>query len=169
MRITTLKIFLRLSTILATATLVFSYAFGGWSVALAAIAGIGAVWLIGQQRGWPWVAPLGLIGFLGAAAFGIWQKLPPAWMIFAAVLTLMAWDLSLFSQRLHAAGRIVDESDLIRAHVRRVLIVAVLGLVLSEAVLGVKIEFSFASALMLGLLAVLGLSRAVGFLRRESD
>jgi hypothetical protein len=44
-----------------------------------------------------------------------------------------------------------------------------LGLLLAVVALGIKIQVGFGAAFLLGLLAVLGLSRAIRFLSRESD
>ena len=164
-----LSISIAVSTVLATFALATGYALSRLPIGTLVIIAFGFFWLIGQQRGWGWTASLGLIGFMSAAAFGIVWGTPAAWMLFVSVATLIAWDLHMFSQRLQKAKHIAGEAGLIRSHLRRMLIVAGLGLVLGEIALGVQVEFSFSWALLLGLLASLGLSGAIGFLRRESD
>ena len=153
----------------AASTLAVSYAFSPWLIGAGLIFGLGLVWEIGQQRRWDWIAHLGLTAFLGLAALGIWLRLPSAWLVFAVVAALSSWDLSQFTQRLRNAGHVIHEQDLIRAHVRRAFIVAMISLILCEVALVIEIEFSFAWALALSLLAAFGLSRMIAFLRRESD
>jgi hypothetical protein len=87
-------------------------------------------------------------------------------MLVGVVLALVAWDLDRFLGRMRAAGRIKDVG-LERHHLWRLLIVAGTGLFLGAVALSVKIRLGFAVVFMLALLAVLGLSRVVGFLRRE--
>jgi hypothetical protein len=49
------------------------------------------------------------------------------------------------------------------------LVVAGLGGVLAVLALTIEIRLTFFQALLLGLLVIWGLSRGIGFLRRESD
>ncbi len=51
----------------------------------------------------------------------------------------------------------------------RLLVAAALGLLLGGISQGVQLEISFSGALVLGGLAILGLSRAIGFIQRKSD
>lgn len=164
-----LHIGIRSGIALAALTLAIPYALTRWSSGILLVGGVALVWLFGDSRRRTWLSSFGLIGFLSLAAFGIWQNMPPGWMILASVAALIAWDLSQFDSRLRSAKRIEHEMDLIRAHARRLLIVAAIGLAVGEIALGVQVEFSFGWALLLGLLAVWGLSHAIGFLRRESD
>ena len=90
-------------------------------------------------------------------------------MLFGMSAALAAWDLDYFAQRLRSVEYTTRAHDLERRHLRRLLVVEGLGLLLGAVALGVKVRFSFATACLLGLVAVLGLSQAVGFLRHESD
>jgi hypothetical protein len=159
--------FLLISTVASTCTLAVGYALGGaWPGTLLILA-LGFLWLLDQWRGGGKVASVALVFFVGAAAVGLWLDLGDVWMLLGVVAALSAWDLDRFAQRQRNVGRVENVQQLERRHLRRLLIVDGLGLLLAAAG-GLKIKVSFGAALLLALLAVLGLSRAVGFLRRES-
>ncbi len=159
---------LSISIGLATLILALAYALNV-SVALAfIIVACGLLWLVGAWLDWRWTAPLNFVLFSGAAALGIWLKLPSDWMLVGIVTTLIAWDLQHFTERLSAAERVEGDRALKRAHLQRLIIVASLGLLLGEITLRVKLSLTLGWALLLGSLAVLGLSAAIRFLRRES-
>lgn len=130
-----------------------------------AIIGTALFWLFGRLRGWNWIGSVGLVGFTGSAVFGLWLKLPSGWMLIGIIAALCAWDLQHFTQRLQDVT--VPKSLEIR-HLQRLLIVGSLGLLLASIALLIQVEFKFGDALILVLLAILGLSQAIGFLRRES-
>jgi hypothetical protein len=145
------------------------YGLGGQWVWTAVIGLVGVLWLAGTWRGWEWVASVGLIGFVGIAAVGLWLGLGAGWMVFGLVAALCAWDLGRFVLYLKRVERVEAERELEQRHLQRLLAVAGLGLLVAAVALSVEIRFTFMMALLLGLLAVWGLSQAVGFLRRESD
>jgi hypothetical protein len=160
---------LLISTVAATSTLALGYGLAGlWPATLLLLA-LGSLWLLGQQQGWGWVASVALVFFVGAAAVGLWLDLGAGWMLLGVVAALSAWDLDRFTQRQRGAERIEKARELERRHLQRLLIVDSLGLLLATAGLQVRVGVSFGGAFSLTLLAVLGLSRVIGFLRRESD
>jgi hypothetical protein len=135
-----------------------------------AVVGLLAVlWLLGYWRGLAWVAPVGLAGFTAAAALGLLMGLAAGWMVVGLLAALCAWDLHRFVQRLRGVERVEAEAGLERRHLRRLLAVAGLGLLTAFLALRIEVRLTFLMALLLGLLAVWGLSRAVAVLRRESD
>lgn len=157
---------------LATSALALGYALGGlWNLTLVIVA-LGFLWLLGQTRHWGWMAFVGLVSFVGVAVIGLWFDLAAGWMLLGTVMALAAWDLDHFAQRLRYVGW--DETlaerrrELERRHLQRLLSVSGLGLLLAAVALGVRIRFNFGIAFLLGLVAVLGLSQAISFLRRES-
>ncbi|HEY43089.1 MAG TPA: DUF4175 domain-containing protein [Anaerolineae bacterium] len=153
----------------ATSALLAGYALGeSWIWALP-ILGFSALWLLGQRRGLKWVPSLGLLLFIGLAAIGLWLTLAPGLMLLGMIATLAAWDLENFLRRVEGAERVDHRNDLERRHLRRLLMVEGSGTLLAVAALSVDVNFGFGSALLLGLLAIVGLSRTIGFLRRESD
>jgi hypothetical protein len=160
---------LPIGTILATGALALGYGLGGlWGWTVFAIS-LGFLWLLGQRRGWDWMASVGLVLFVSVAAAGLCLGVGAGWMLFGLVAALSAWDLDHFAQRLRDTGRVEGVHDLERRHLGRLLTVDGLGLLLGAVALGIEVEFGFGVAFVLGLLAILGLSQAIGFLRRESD
>lgn len=141
---------------------------GLWFVALPVLI-LGVTWLIGQSRGWPWIAPLGLALSTVAAAAGLLLGLGAGWMLVGLVAALAAWDLHHFSHTLESVPRVEGERNLERRHLQRLLIAVGLGVLLAAVALGIDVTLSFGFVLLLGLVAVLGLSQAVAFLRSESD
>jgi hypothetical protein len=157
------------STAVGAAALALGYGLGGPWIGVGLILAVGWLWLAGQWRGWGWVASSALVLLVGTAAFGLWLGLGTAWMLVSVVAALSAWDLDHFTQRLKRAGRVEGARALERTHLWRLLAVDGLGFTLGALALGLRIQFGFGAALVLGLLAVWGLSRVVGFLRREGD
>jgi hypothetical protein len=137
-----------------------------WTAAVGLLA---VLWLAGYWRGLAWVAPVGLVGFAVAAALGLLMGLAAGWMVFGLLAALCAWDLHRFGLRLQSVERVEAVADLERRHLQRLLAVAGLGLLAAFLALRIQVRLTFLMALLLGLLAVWGLSRTVAILRRESD
>ena len=103
------------------------------------------------------------------AAIGVWLALALPVLLASQVAALAAWDLDRFAQRLRGAWRVEAEALLMRAHLQRLLAVTGLRLVLSAVALGVQVPLSFGWALLLGAVAILGLSQTVHHLNRATD
>ena len=102
------------------------------------------------------------------------------WAPLCLVAALAAWDLDRFAGRLSSVGArpaaiegvggADDEThDLERRHLWRLAVVSGLGLVLSWAGQAIHFKLDLTVMLVLGFVAILGLSRAVRALVRESD
>jgi hypothetical protein len=155
--------------VLAAGALAIGYGLHGWWLWTTGIGLLGVLWVLGYWRGWGWMASVGLVGFVAAAAVGLLLDLGIGWMVFGLVAALCAWDLHRFVLCLERVDRVVDERTMTQRHLSRLLAVAGLGLVLAFVAMRIQVRLTFLMALLLGLLAVWGLSRAVGFMRRESD
>ena len=153
------------------ATLVFglAYAVAGQRSQALPVVTLGLLWILGQQLGWTWTGAMGLIAFTGAAVFGIWARLPALWMLLGMVATLGAWDLHRYSLQLQGAQLVEGGAQLTRSHLQRLLAVSGLGLLLGGLALQVQVDLNFGWALLLGVLAILFLSRAIEFITRKSD
>jgi len=157
------------SIVLATFALVLGYALHGLWAGVLFIVALGAFWLLAQRRGWDWIASVELVIFVGTAVVGLGLTSRAGWMLLGVVAALAAWDLDHFAQRMKKGGHIEGAQALERRHLLRLLVVSGLGLLLAAVALEIKITLQMGTALLLGVLAILCLSRAVGFLRRESD
>jgi hypothetical protein len=164
-----MKTFVSISIGLATSGLAIGYALNALWIGVTIIVALGLLWLVGQWRSWRPVSVLVAILFIFATAFGVWQGVPAAWMLFSIVTTLVAWDLGQFTDRLEQTEQIVGESELKRIHLQRLLVVAGLGFLFGGIALRLQVELNLGWGIFLGLLAIVGLSRIIGFLRRESD
>jgi hypothetical protein len=154
---------------LAALGLAVGFGIGGIWAAAPICLGLGAFWLLGEQFDWRWTNALGLLCVTGAAIIGIWSGIAVPFILFSTTMALVAWDLLRFAQRLRTAVQVEGADVLMRSHVQRLLVVAALGLLLGGISQGVQLELSFSGALLLGGLAILGLSRAVGFIQHKSD
>lgn len=160
---------LPISVGLATLALALGYGLGGrWTVAAAALAA-GVLWLAGWWRRLDGVESVGLLAFAGLAAAGLWLELGAGWMLLGLVGALLAWDLAPFQRRMAAMGRVQEREAVERQHLARLGLVTGLGLLLALLALGIELRLTFLPTLLLGLLAVIGLGRALSHIRRESD
>lgn len=158
---------LPVATVLAAAVLAMGYGLNSlWSGAVVALV-VGALWLVGQWRKWGWVGSVALVLLVAVAAVGQMGDVGSGWMLVGVVVSLVAWDLDRFVRRMRVAGHVEGIDVLERRHLWRLLIVAGAGLFLGAVALSIKIRLGFAVAFLLAFLAVLGLSRVVGFLQRE--
>lgn len=157
---------------LATGILALGYGLDRLWPGVIAIAGLGVVWLFGLWRRWKWAATVGLVVCVAVAAIGCWLELGNGWMLAGVVVALCVWDLDHFVRRVRGVqwseALRGQRRDLEKSHLQRLLIVIFLGVALSAVALLVRVRLSLVPAAMLGLLAAWGLSRTVGFLRRES-
>jgi len=155
---------------LATAVLALGYGLGGLGAGVPLVVALGILWLIGQSGGRGWASSLGLGLYAGVAAIGLLLDLAAGWMLLGLAGALTAWDLDGFLHRLRSVKRMDApiRRDLEYRHLRRLLVVDGLGLLLAAVALGIRLKLAFGTVLLVVLLAILGLSRAIGFLSRES-
>jgi hypothetical protein len=156
-------------TVLAAAVFAVGYGLNELWGGAVTVGVVGAFWMVGQWRRWRWVTSVALVLLMGAAVMGLWLGVGGGWMLVGVVTALVAWDLDRFVWRMRAAGRVESADTLERRHLQRLLIVGGAGLLLGAVALSFRIRLGFAVAFLLALLAVLGLSQAVSFLRREGD
>ncbi len=156
------------SIVLAASALILAYALGALWLPAAAILIFGLAWIVGQRLGWRWVAWLMVGSSVVAAAVGAWLDLSPVLLVVGLIAALSAWDLDGFARQLKRVDAVEQKQVLQRRHLRRLLLADGLGLLLAVLAVTVQVDLSFGLALILGLIALLGLSRAIGFLRRES-
>jgi len=142
---------------------------GAWPWAAASL-GLGAAWVVGERQGWHLTAPLGFASSAVLAALSLWlsdEAGVALLALLAVIAALCAWDLDGLAQRLGHFGYVGDQPRLEQQHLGRLLAVAALGLLLGGLALAFQIRLTFAPALLLSLLVVMGLSWAVFILRAE--
>ncbi len=108
-------------------------------------------------------------GFAVLVAWGLLQNVSAPLMIVALAAALANWDLHYFRRRLAAAAHVVAPGPIVGAHLRRLAVVVGGGSGLGLLALFVRVRYSMGTVVLLSLLALVGLSRAVAYVRRASD
>jgi len=165
----------RASAGLSVFTLALGFALSGLWVGVAAVLAVGALWLLGHLRSLgrksalPWASSAALVMLAAAAAVAVLVAVGGGWPVLGLVAALVAWDLDQFAQQMRSAGRVDDAPGLERRHIRRLLVVAVMGGVLGAIALGLRVRLNFSLALLLAALAMSGLGIVIGAMRRVGD
>lgn len=139
-----------------------------WFLALTVVC-VGALWLVGQWRGWTWTANTGLAGLVATAALATLYGAPAIWTLPGLLAALVAWDLDRFTQRMPLEAHTNEKDALWRAHTRRLFIVLVIGALPAVFALLLRVDLGFGWTLLLALLAIVGLTRAVAAMRQGSE
>lgn len=129
-------------------------------------AALGGVWATGVILQRDWTRTIAVPGLIIVAAGATFTRIAPLVPLAGLVMTLVAWRLADLDRRLALADVIVDERSLRRPHLTRLLIVAGVAFALGSLATVVRVETGVMGALAAGILAVVGLSRLVVFLRR---
>jgi len=155
------------TVVAATFVLILVYLFAGRIdlVTLALI--VSLIWLTGLWRGWEWSAYIGFVGLTGMAALSAGLGMSPSGVLVALIATLIAWDLHRFLFRLGSVDHVIDTSNLQRIHLRRLAIVAGVGMLLGILALIIELDLGIGWVILMGLIVALGLSWVVGFVRRN--
>ncbi len=149
-----------------------SLAWGYYQVGLLAfarwIAVFGAVWLLAVWQRWRWFSYIGLIFCFLAAALGLWiLNFPPGWMFAGAIAALVAWDLTYFQYRQRFAASDEERRAVEGRHLVRVALIALVGFGLATLAMMIKLQFNFEWALLLVIIAVLGITQLVRWFRKR--
>ena len=155
------------SITVAATVLVLVYLFEGRVDFAVVSAGLSLIWLAGIWRDWDWSPFIGFITLTGVAALGAGLGVMPMGMLVALIATLVAWDLHRFLLRLANADFVIDKASLQRIHLRRLVIVAGVGVVLGILALNLEFNLKLGWLILMGLIVALGLSWVVGFVRRS--
>jgi len=158
------------------------FALSGLWVGVAAVLAGGALWVLGpllplgplrplraRSRPGALASSAALVVLATTAAVQVLLTVGGGWPVLGLVAALVAWDLDQFAQLMRAAGRVDGAAELERRHIQRLLVVAAVGGVLGAVGLGLRVRLSFELALVLAVLAMLGLGISVGYLRRARD
>lgn len=156
------------SIVMGTGSLAWGYAQVGLPYLSRWIIIFGAVWLIAVWQRWRWFAYVGLTFNFLAAALGLWfLNFPPGWMFAGAIGGLLAWDLTSFLHRLHFSASDEERRVVENRHLFRIAFLALLGFGLASAAMALKLQFNFEWALLLAVVAVLGIAQLVTWFRKR--
>ena len=155
------------TVVVATLVLMPAFLLEG-RVDFAALAvGVSLIWVLGVWLGWTWSANVGFVGLAGIAALGAGLGVSPVGMLVALIAALIAWDLHRFLFRLDSSDYVIDRSNLQKIHLRRLAIVAGVGLLLGILALSVQLQLGLGWVILMGLIVALGLNWVVGFVKRK--
>ena len=155
-----------ISVLMGVGSLAYAYSSIGFDIVAQILIAFGVFWLYAGWRRWTWFSTIGILLSVSLAGFGLYIELSPGWMIAGALGGLMAWDLSDFMRRIYFAPDSADLPAMQRRHLARLTIVATIGVALSSISMAVRLEFTLESMMLLALVAVLGVTQLVGWLRR---
>jgi hypothetical protein len=156
-----------ISVLIGVGSLAYVYAGVGLKPFVQGLVILGVLWLFAGRKRWTWFSTIALLLLVTLAGIGLWFGLSPGWMISGALGGLMAWDLTDFMRRLRFAPLMDDVRGLERRHLTRLTIVAFVGVSLASIAMFVRLEFTFAWGVVLTLVAVLGVTQLVAWLRRS--
>ena len=156
-----------ISLLMGVGSLAFAYSGAGFDLLVSGLLVFGAFWLYAGWRRWAWASSIGILLMVGLAGYGLWIEFSPGWMIAGALGSLLAWDLNEFMRRLAVAPKMDDLRGMTQRHLARVTIVAIVGVLLASVSILVRLEFTFEWGVVLTLVAVLGVTQLVAWLRRS--
>jgi len=156
-----------ISVLMGVGSLSFAYAGRGFDLVARGLLVLGVLWLFAGRQRWLWFSTIALVIVVFLASFGLWIQLSPGWMISGALGALLAWDLTDFMRRLRFAPLMDDLRGLERRHLTRLTIVALIGATLASIAMLVRLEFTFEWIVLLTLVAALGVTQLVSWLRRR--
>lgn len=154
------------SVLMGVGSLSYVYAGKGFDLVARGLLILGALWLFAGRQRWVWFSTIALVILVSLAAVGLWIDLSTGWLITGALGALLAWDLTDFMRRLRFAPLMDDLRALERRHLTRLTIVTVVGVFLASIAMLVRVEFTFEWIMLLTLIAVLGVTQLVSWLRR---
>lgn len=155
------------SVLMGVGSLSYAYAGRGLELVARGFLILGALWLFAGKQRWVWFSTIALVLSVLLAGFGLWIELPSGWMITGALGALLAWDLTDFMRRLRFAPLMDDLRALERRHLTRLTIVTIIGVLLASIPMFVRLEFTFEWIMLLTVVAVLGVTQLVSWLRRK--
>ncbi len=153
----------------AVAALSIAFAMRGWGFCSLGTVLLGAIWLVMQQRkSWGWEGIM-LFALVIGAAVALYLGAPAWLMLLATAAALGAWDLYSFLLRLSISERVEFASGLGRDHLRRLILVELVGVLAGLAALTFRAQVPFWWEALLVLLAVIGISAIIVRIRKETE
>ncbi len=160
--ITLLMLMLGYNAILYNLTILF--------FAAALVLLVGTYWYSSAVQGKYGLETTFLMATLLADCAGFYfYAMPPLAALLIAVTALGAWDLTYFLRRLKAAGKLDYENQLGRNHLRRLILAEALGMTAGMMAATIHISLPFWLLLLFIMLAVVGVSRLIIYVRKQAE
>jgi hypothetical protein len=161
-----IRLFLNVSIILASASLLLAYGLAGFWVWSPVFILVGGVWWLAVRRDLEGLSTVLFLGFLIAAVFGCLIQLSMALLILSLVAALAAWDLDYFNRRLELVSDVEVAQEMEKQHLRRVMFLTGPGLILTELGALFRTGFNFWAIFWLVVVIILTAGLVIGYLRR---
>ena len=155
-----------ISVLMGVGSLAYVYSGTGFDQLVRGLLILGVLWLYAGRKRWTWFSTIALLLSVALAGYGLWIGLSPGWMIAGAIGALLAWDLTEFMRRMDGAFETDDLPGMQRRHLARLTVVALIGLLLASISMLIRLEFTLEWMMLLALVAVLGVTQLVAWLRR---
>jgi hypothetical protein len=127
------------------------------------------LWYWGQRRSLIFLDSILLVVFTIFAVIGLLVGSIPLLALLTILMALAAWDLGRFLTRLSLVGSEEEASRMIKTHLSRLIVLLAIGLLLPLFAYSIRIQLRLGLALLLGFLAIVGLSRLVISLTKDSQ
>ena len=155
-----------ISVLMGVGSLAYVYSGTGFDQLVRGLLILGVLWLYAGRKRWTWFSTIALLLSVALAGYGLWIRLSPGWLIVGALGGLLAWDLTEFMRRMDGAFETDDLPGMQRRHLARLTVVALIGLLLASISMLIRLEFTLEWMMLLALVAVLGVTQLVAWLRR---
>lgn len=152
----------------AVAALSIGYALQGLGMCSLGLVLLGVIWLSFQQKKAWGSEGFMLFLFVASAGAALYLKVQPWLMLLAIIASLGAWDLNHFLMRLNMAERVEFTSGLTREHMRRLVLVELIGMLAGLAALTFRSQVTFWWEVLLGFLVIMCLSILIARIRKET-
>ncbi len=157
-----------LSVVVGVGSLAWGYIKVGFPFFAQWILVFGMIWLVAIWQRWRWFAYIGLAFNVLVAALGLWfANFPPGWMFAGAICGLLAFDLTEFYRRLSFSASSEERHYVELRHLSRVTLLGLIGFFLASLAMVFTVRYSFEWALLLTIIAVLGVLQLVAWYRRK--
>jgi hypothetical protein len=154
---------------ITTLAVVVSYSIHGLELWSPLFTILGIVWLVGFHRRWRQITWMVFTAFVVSTAFLAWKGTLPGIMLISLGAALVAWDLDFLIARFENMKPGSVDPEIERQHLKRLAAIIGIGFSLGGVALAFRIRFSFGLALLLVLLAFIGLSQLILNLRKSIE
>jgi hypothetical protein len=131
--------------------------------------GFGIVWILSVWRQLAWLDSLMLVLYTLVVVYGIFMERPILTGFVVIVFALAAWSISYLNRRLELTSNPGIRQQFISNHLRRSGALVAVAITLAAASLFIKLELHLGIAILVGALAIIGLSQLISFLLKQKE
>lgn len=127
---------------------------------------LGIKWMVAYKVQWSWYNPIGLVLGVVSNVYSICFFSHPSLMVISTTLTLAAWDLARYEQRLQLASSEDSLLLLSQRHLFRLLVFILAAILLGLGALQLRMKIDFWAAIVFIAITFIGLMHLVKTLLR---